>query len=160
MALHCTRAVPPVDRDDFARFCCSDGSAWCDEAERHVRIHALGDTFALALRDDAGALVAVSSFYPRVIDLVPVVAPLPQPGWHLQVLAIAADHQRHGLAAEVFAETFARMREYGPERELVSAVVRQEHRVSRKVAEAAGLMFLGERGDGYINLVGFVPELR
>jgi RimJ/RimL family protein N-acetyltransferase len=159
MGLHCTRAIASVDRDDFARFACSDGAPWCDEAENHVRIHALRDTFALAFRDDDGMLAAVSSFRPSVIDLVPVLNPRPERGWHLQVVAIAAGHQRGGLAAEVFAATFARMREYGPDRELVSAVVHHEHRVSRKVAEAAGLMFLGERGDGYINLVGLVPEL-
>lgn len=157
MALLCTRAIPSVDVHDFARFACSNGAPWCDEAENHVRIFALRDTFALAFRNDDGLLAAVSSFRPETIDLVPMANPQPVLGWHLQVVAIASSHQRVGLAAEVFATTFARMREYGPDRELVTAVVHREHRVSRKVAEAAGLMFLHERGDGYINLIGPVP---
>jgi RimJ/RimL family protein N-acetyltransferase len=158
VALRRSFATRVQDADEFARFACcpSGGPPWIREAEDYVRVSVLSHaTWVLAFRDDDDALVAVSAFDPRVIS-IPLNEPVDHLGWHLQVVAVRLDRQRERLSQEVFARTFAAMREIAPERLLVTAHVHREHRASRTAAERAGLELLVPKDDHYWLLLGEV----
>jgi RimJ/RimL family protein N-acetyltransferase len=127
------------------------------EAEDYVRCFALRHAdFVLAFRDDDGKLVAVSAFDRRDIEL-PLNAPTTHPGWHLQVVALAVEHQSKGFAADVFAQTFEEMRAIATERIFVTATVHRDHRASLAAAARAGLTQLVQMDEHYWVLLGEVP---
>jgi hypothetical protein len=149
------------DAIEFDAFACWDrdpAAVWAHEVENYIRGRLLWrfENITLAFRED-GELVAVSSFYPSVIGL-PLVEPVEQPSWHLDVLAIRLERQRAGLAAEIFQQTFAEMRDEDQERILVTGFVHRENRPSFVACERAGLTRLTPRDDDYWIVLGEVPE--
>ena len=111
----------------------------------------------LAHRNDAGTLVAVSAFDMTTIG-IPLLSPLDHPGWHLQVVAISADHQNQRLSGEVFANTFAAMRQLDTDRVFVTANVHREHVVSLRACARADLTPWIQLDDHYWILLGEVPN--
>ena len=160
MAWERSFASPAGDVDDFAAFQCWSGQAgtpWIEEVENYVRVSVLSAAlWTVAFRDEAGKLSAVSAFDPVPIE-VPLCNPVENPGWKLQVVAVALDHQTQGRCREVYRETFAAMREADPQRLLVTANVHRQHAVSLKAAASAGLTLLMP-GDEFHLVLGEVPR--
>jgi RimJ/RimL family protein N-acetyltransferase len=151
-----------ADDADFAGFeCCGDDAApWALETENYVRSSVLGHAeHVLALRDEEGALVAVSAFDRKRIEVPRAVDPLDLKGWQLQVVAVHRESQRNGLCAAVFANTFDAMRDLDPGRGVVQANVHKDNSPSIKACRNAGLfelMPLEPEGEYWI-LLGRVP---
>jgi RimJ/RimL family protein N-acetyltransferase len=159
LALRRSFATRVLDADEFAGFrCCPNpGEPWVQEAENYVRAFVLGHaTWVLAFRDEQEELVAVSAFDPRIVE-VPLAQPVAHEGWHLQVVAIAVEHQRQGVSRAVFDETFATMRDIAGHRVLVTANVHRDHVASRTAAERVGLLPLVPIDEHYWMLLGKVP---
>jgi RimJ/RimL family protein N-acetyltransferase len=154
-------ATQALDVDDLAAFsCCAgdDDPAWIREAENYIRVAALRHAgFVLAFRDDQGVLAAVSAFDLRDIH-IPLNAPAPQPGWHLQVLALGTKYQRKGHSKEIFLQTFDEMRNIASERVLVTAYVHTDHAHSIHACAQVGLTYLQPKDEQYKILLGEVPE--
>ena len=152
-------ATYAADVDDFAAFECWDGdpaTPWIAEVEDYVRVSALRHAlFNVAFWDEQGKLVAASAFDPQPVRM-PLCSPSESPGWKLQALAISLEHQAQGRSTEVFAETFAAMREADARRTLVTASLHREHTRSRKACERAGLTILLPGPEFHI-LLGEVP---
>jgi hypothetical protein len=149
------------DATEFDAFACWDGDAaavWAHEVENYIRGRLLWrfENITLALREE-GELAAVSSFYASTIGL-PLVEPVEQPSWHLDVLAVQLQRQRVGLAAEVFEQTFAEMRTEDQDRILVTGFVHRDNAASFAACERAGLMRLIPRDNDYWIVLGEVPE--
>jgi GNAT superfamily N-acetyltransferase len=149
------------DALEFASFECWDGDAsapWIHEVQNYIRGHLLWrfENITLAFRDE-GRLVAVASFYPSTIGL-PLVKPIEQPSWHLDVLAVQRERQRAGLAGAIFEQTFAVMRDEDPERVLVIGFVQRDNIPSFTACERAGLMRLIPRDGDYWIVLGEIPE--
>jgi hypothetical protein len=127
------------------------------EAEDYVRAWVLRRAqYVISHRDDAGALVAISAFDETVIG-IPLLSPLDHPGWHLQVVAIAHDHQNQRLSLNVFRNTFQAMRDRDPDRVFVTANVHRNHVVSQHVCARAGLLSWIPLDQHYWVLLGEVP---
>jgi predicted N-acetyltransferase YhbS len=149
------------DATEFNDFACWDGdpaAVWAHEVENYIRARLLWsfENITLAFREE-GELVAVSSFYPSTIGL-PIVDPVEQPSWHLDVLAVRLQRQRAGLAAEVFHQTFAEMRTEDSGRILVTGFVHRENAASFTACERAGITRLIPRDSDYWIVLGEVPE--
>ena len=161
MAFKRSIATQALDVDDLAAFSCCTGAddpPWIREAENYIRVAALRHAgFVLAFRDDHGVLAAVSAFDLRDIH-IPMSAPAPQPGWHLQVLALATGYQGKGHSADIFMQTFDEMRAIASERVLVTANVHNQHAVSIAAAARVGLTYLLPKDEQYTVLLGEVPE--
>jgi hypothetical protein len=149
------------DANEFDAFQCwnrDPATVWAHEVENYIRGRLLWhfENITLAFRED-GELVAVSSFYPSTIGL-PLVEPVEQPSWHLDVLAVQLERQRAGVAADIFEQTFAEMRDEDPERILVTGFVHRHNGPSLVACERAGLLPLRPLDDNYWVLLGEVPE--
>jgi GNAT superfamily N-acetyltransferase len=149
------------DAIEFDAFSCWDGdpaAVWAHEVENYIRGRLLWrfDSITLAFREH-GELVAVSSFFGSSIGL-PLVEPVEQPTWHLDVFAVRLDRQRRGFATEVFQQTFAEMRQEDLERILVTGYVHRDNDLSFIACERAGLTRLIPRDDDYWIVLGEVPE--
>lgn len=149
------------DAIQFDAFACWDRdptTVWALEIENYIRARLLWrfENITLAFRED-GELVAVSSFYPSTIGL-PLVEPIEQPSWHLDVLAIQLQRQRLGLAAEIFRQTFEEMQAEDPGRILVTGFVQRSNAASLIACGRAGLTPLIPRDDEYWIVLGEVPE--
>jgi RimJ/RimL family protein N-acetyltransferase len=159
LRLHRSFATRVLDTSEFAHFSCcpNPGEPWVREAEDYVRGFVLGHaTWVLAFRDEQNELVAVSAFDPRIIE-VPLAQPVAHEGWHLQVVAIALQHQAQGLSRMVFEQTFEAMRDIAGHRVLVTANVHRAHTASRRAAARVGLLTLLPLDDDYLILLGQVP---
>jgi hypothetical protein len=146
---------------EFAAFKCWDrdpAKVWAREVENYVRGRLLWrpDNTTLAFREQ-GHLVAVSSYYPSTIGL-PLVEPVEQPSWHLDVLAIQLQRQRARLADEILHQTFDEMRDEDPERILVTGFVHNDNTPSLRACARVGLTRLIPRDDYYWIVLGEVPE--
>ena len=154
-------ATQALDFEDLAAFSCcrgTDDPPWIKEAEHYIRVAALRHAgFVLAFRDAQGVLAAVSAFDLRDIH-IPMSAPAPQPGWHLQVLALATAYQGKGRSTEVFMQTFEEMKAIAGERVLVTANVHNQHAASIAAAARAGLTYLVPKDEHYTVLLGEIPE--
>lgn len=153
-------ATYALDVDDLASFSCcgEDPSPWELEAENYIRAFALRHAaFVLAFRDKSGRLAAVSAFDPREIH-VPLNAPTPEPGWHIQVLALSKGLHNAGHSREIFTQTFDAMRTIAPERVLVTAHAHKEHAISLTACGRVGLTPLVPLDAHYWVLLGEVPE--
>lgn len=149
------------DEDDFASFCCWDGSPsapWVEEVENYVRGWVLRDArHVLALRNEDGELVGVAAFEERTIG-VPLAAPVDHPGWHLLVVAIRLEDQRCGLSGDVFAAVFEAMRAVDANRVLYTAYVHRDNQASLRACGGVGLLPFQPKDDHYWILLGEVPE--
>jgi RimJ/RimL family protein N-acetyltransferase len=149
------------DGDEFAAFSCWDGSSdtpWVEEVENYVRHWVFRDAqHVLALRNENGDLVAVAAFAQRTIA-VPLLAPVDHPGWHLIVVAIRLEDQRHGLSAEVFSAVFEAMRTVDPDRVLYTATAHRENVGSMRACERIDLLPFVLKDDHYWVLLGEVRE--
>jgi hypothetical protein len=148
-----------ADDEEFSRFSCWDGNSalpWVEEVEDDIRggwIFKRAE-HVVAIRDD-GDLVAVSAFFPRDIGL-PVVAPVPQLGWHLHALAVRLDLQRSGLSVVALEQTFAAMREIDPNRDLFTVRVHQDNVASTRLCGRYQLAPFPRDDPVYIELLGDV----
>lgn len=150
----------PLSEGELDSFCCWDGAPntpWAEEAENFVRAWMLGTVEHILLFRDQDALIAVSAFDRRKIE-VPLVAPRANPGWHLQVVAVTLDRQGHGLFDDVILGTFAEMRQLDPERVLITGSVHRENQRSFQACARHGIDYFLPRDDHYVVVLGEVPE--
>lgn len=160
MAWNRSPASPVLDIDDFAAFQCWDGDSatpWIAMVENYVRARVLHAALHTLAFRDGDELVAVSAFDPIDIE-IPLVEPIAQPGWKLQVVAIRLQRQRNGHSREVYKQTFEAMRELNPARSLVTAQIHRLHTGSMTAANRAGLdLFL--TGTEFHTMVGELPDV-
>jgi hypothetical protein len=151
-----------ADRDELAQFVCWDGNPyepWVEEAQNFVRAWMLSRTqHCLMTRGEARRLIAVAAFDPRVIGL-PLVRPIDHNAWHIQVLAVSLPFQAHGLAASIFDQVFAAMRQLDPDRVLVTANVHRDNHHSLSACSKVGITPLVPVEEAYWLLLGEVPAL-
>ena len=149
-----------ADVDDLAAFACWDGDPakpWEEEVENHIRGWVLRQHEHVLTFRHAGELVAVSAFDPRFVGL-PLVRPIDQPAWHLQVVAVRTESQGAGLVSEVLAGTFAAMQSVDTSRVLITATAHRENAKSLRVCAKVGLTWFRDIDEHYVELLGEVPD--
>jgi RimJ/RimL family protein N-acetyltransferase len=160
MALSWSYASSDHDREEYATFTCwdgADGTPWLEEVQTFIRHWVLTRvSYVLSFRDGTGGLVGVGAFEARNI-YVPLVEPVQNAGWHLQVVGVRLDHQGKGLSRDVFRGIFEAMRQLDDERVIYTAHVHKDNAPSIAACARVGLDLLRPKDAHYWILLGEVP---
>jgi len=157
-----TRSVGSLDDDaDFGSFRCWDGDnakPWVEEVENYVRGALLRqpDMHILAFRE-AGELAAVAAFYRRIIGL-PILDPVDQQAWHLEVVAIRLDRQGQGLSSAVLQQTLEAMRVMDSDCILITGLVHCDNDGAFTACSRVGIKKLVQRDEHYWLVLGELVE--
>lgn len=149
-------ASDDADRNLLARFCCWDGDRttwWIREVQNHTRAWLMDYSEHIILFTENGALIAVSAFSATTIA-IPLVDPIDQPAWFLDLVAVSLHRQGNGLSSEVYQRMFSVMRDRDPERILVTGLVHEQNTASLRAARKVGIDPFIPVGDGYLRVLG------